>query len=242
MRLRYGVHVLFRLLLLVTMSLVAVPLVAASWGTARADDAAVRALVDAAAGRKASAQTRAESMEKLGALGPEAIPVLLELLKDPSANVRAVAANALGRISLRSHDERALDPLAHLLQSDPDPIVRANAALALGLTGNPRALAPLVAALDSHDVRIRRMAVVALTELRNPEAIGPLVHTFKQQDDMDTRMNVIRALAALKAREDLESLRPYATNHVLAAELDRQLAQLTAGNDRPAGPTPGEGR
>jgi len=64
----------------------------------------------------------------LGRLGdPQAVPVLLELLRGGKEDVRYAAAIALGRL----RDARATAPLQKVSQSDPQNFVRDAASRAL---------------------------------------------------------------------------------------------------------------
>jgi len=81
---------------------------------------------------------------------PEAVPALLERLKDDVMDVRRAAAVALGRIG----DDRALEGLVSSLD-DPDGHVRKSVAFALGVLGGEEAFSPLLSLLEKeqyHDV------------------------------------------------------------------------------------------
>lgn len=94
----------------------------------------------------------------LGALdASEAVPALVEALKDTEAGVREQAAWALGAIG----DRRAVDGLVGAL-SDSAPGVRRQAAWALGAIGDRRAVTALAKALKDSDAGVRRQAAWAL--------------------------------------------------------------------------------
>lgn len=76
-------------------------------------------------------------------LGPAAVPGLVEVLHDPSAPGRALAAEALAEIA----DPSCADELAAAVD-DPDEDVRANAAVGLGRVGDPRATVALARTID----------------------------------------------------------------------------------------------
>jgi hypothetical protein len=185
--------------------------------------ASVRDSIAVAADVAADSDVRDAALGAVVNQGAAAVPPLMELLNDPTPNVRAVAATALGRISLEQGDERALAPLANLFEHDADPVVRMNAALALGMTGNPKAVPPLAAALDTSDLQLRRIVAVALFQVNRREVIPPAVRRLQQETDPEVQRNLIRALGNLGAREELEALRRSETDPALLAEVEQQI-------------------
>ena len=116
----------------------------ARWeGLARAGDPAVRARAAVVAGR-------------IGA--PETIPLLVELLEDRDAPVRAATVFALGRIG----GEVALAALREAAVRDLSPPVRAAAILELGRAGTAESPQVLLDLLGDGDPRIRESAALAL--------------------------------------------------------------------------------
>jgi len=70
--------------------------------------------------------------------------------------------------------KQALDELIAQLKEGKDFRVRVQAALQLGKSMDPGALAPLVGALDDDNASVRAAAVAALESLGDMRAIGPL--------------------------------------------------------------------
>jgi HEAT repeat protein len=94
----------------------------------------------------------------LGALdASEAVPALIEALKDTDAGVREQVAWALGAIG----DHRAVDGLIAAL-ADSAAGVRKQAAWALGAIGDRRAVAGLTRALKDTEAAVRKQAAWAL--------------------------------------------------------------------------------
>jgi HEAT repeat protein len=87
----------------------------------------------------------APALTALGAMGPVAIPALIDLLRNETDPRRA---EEYARRLVAAGGKDALQPLLQLL-SENDRRANANAALALGLLGDPQALAPLVKAADA---------------------------------------------------------------------------------------------
>jgi putative membrane-bound dehydrogenase-like protein len=92
---------------------------------------------------------------------------LISTLRDPSAEVRAQAARALGEgtaLELEKRRELVLPPsrgdeLAKLVVADPDLVVRREAAIAIGRSGDASQLPQLVRALDASDDLFLRFAI-----------------------------------------------------------------------------------
>jgi HEAT repeats/HEAT repeat len=192
-----------------------------------ADDAAVRALVDTAADPTAGNERRATSIEQLKLLGPAAVPVLLERLHDPDGNVRAVAASALGQVTVPADlREQVVDALTERLERDRDVRVRVNAIVAIGAARNPKALKSLIRALQDGDARVRNPSVVALMQIHRPEAIAPLMQAFHKERERDIRLNIVKALGSLRALNELETLHTSVTDPIVYDEIEAQLATL----------------
>ena len=94
----------------------------------------------------------------LGALdASEAVPALIEALKDTDAGVREQVAWALGAIG----DRRAVDGLIGAL-TDTAPGVRRQSAWALGAIGDRRAVSALTKCLKDAEAGVRKQAAWAL--------------------------------------------------------------------------------
>ncbi len=102
---------------------------------------------------------------------------LADVLRRGNARDRRAAANALIAIP----DQRTIEPLTEALK-DADPLLRTNAALALGelQDGRPGAdlspiVDPLVAALGDPAPEVRAMAASALGRTHSEAALEPLI-------------------------------------------------------------------
>jgi len=111
----------------------------------------------------------------LAFLGESAIDPLLAALHDPSADIRAGAAEALGF----SGSLRALEPL-HAALRDPSPDVRRCAIFALGLYHDESTLPWLVESLQDTEIAVRDLAMRMLSAFHDPRMIEPLIHLAKQ--------------------------------------------------------------
>lgn len=159
---------------------------------------------------------------------PRVIEPLARLLFDTSAQVRSLAAHALGA----QGDERALWALidqAHNMEDDalranciaalaqmahPDSFntvvtalfdlndaVRANAAIAAGKLRDARALEPLHMLLDDADARVRANTAWALGELAEPASVPALLAAVDAELDANARSGLFLALGTIATPE-----------------------------------------
>lgn len=89
-------------------------------------------------------------------------PLSVALGSDPSAEVRAASAEALGELG----DLSALRPLGEAVAEDEDSAVRIAAAEALAKLGYQDGILPLIEALDDVEDEVREAGEEALTDLR----------------------------------------------------------------------------
>jgi hypothetical protein len=94
---------------------------------------------------------------------PEHVELILPLLRDDDAQVRAEAARTLQRL----HNPAAVEPLIVTLKQDTeqDPAVRAEAADALGQYADPAVLQALISSLNDPALAVNRSAVASLKTL-----------------------------------------------------------------------------
>ena len=101
---------------------------------------------------------------------PDAVPVLIEMLKDPNDNVRSSAIEGLGRIT----DPSIVDNLITLL--DQDDWVAMFAAESLGRIGDRKAVSPLVRILkSSNNIDFQVIAIDALSHIGGEDAVDGLL-------------------------------------------------------------------
>jgi HEAT repeat protein len=93
-----------------------------------------------------------------------------------------------------------------LLSTDPHPMVRAQALLALG-TSQQEAEAPyLIKGLKDNDVQVRRDAALGLTATWSEAASVPLAELVKKDTDEQVRILAARALAKTKTPDAYRAL------------------------------------
>lgn len=114
-------------------------------------------------------------------------------LRDYNKEKRRTAVMKLG---LAGGDQAITALILAVQNRNEDLIVRGRAALMLGKLGDPRAVIPLIKALDAPGMQTPLNAAQALGKLGDPRAIKPLVLLASSDDDK------LRA-AALEALERL---------------------------------------
>src|SRR5437879_9001800 len=109
-------------------------------------------------------------------VGTEAVDELLAAFDALPHSARLSALDVLGRI----RSLRAVGLLKRCLD-DPHPDIRARAAHALGLIGDPATADDLVRALKDPEWPVRAMAAKALGRVSSTAAIGPLREAMKDR-------------------------------------------------------------
>lgn len=149
-----------------------------------------------------------------------------ELTRDPDASVQVAALFALHRLG----DASGTGRLAGFLLEDKDPLVRRNAALALGRLDEPGAIKVLARAMKDKDQLVLDHALEAMARLGNDEARQQLVCMANAGVGAD-EVFALRALGETRDRryEDLYRMKlaaeesPHVEIRVAAA---RALGQL----------------
>jgi cyclophilin family peptidyl-prolyl cis-trans isomerase/HEAT repeat protein len=103
---------------------------------------------------------------------PSSLQAIAGQLRSTDADLRWQAANALARI--RDGIQAAVPALLPLLD-DKEPLVRANAARALGVAKEAGAVEPLLRLLADPDERVVANAITALGAIGSQRAVEPLI-------------------------------------------------------------------
>lgn len=177
----------------------------------------------------------------------------IDNLISPDTGLRFYAAWWLGRF--RVTDELGVERLIEALQDEADRTedggypLRRNAARALGKIGNPRAVEPLIGAMDCADYYVREAAAQSLEmlgddALRVPgghRAIPVLVKYLKkglaedgglvgQQPDLSEPYDAyLEALGTLGAKDQIDLIAPFLAHPIGRTQYaaDRAMYQLT---------------
>jgi hypothetical protein len=103
----------------------------------------------------------------------------------------------LAAASARAASDVNVDDLCRAVLEDGNYKVRVQAALVLGKLGDPRALQPLIKALNDQNKTVRGIAAGALGSLGDAAAVDPLRDLLKRESDPFVRGQAEKAVAAL---------------------------------------------
>ncbi|MGB3757939.1 MAG: HEAT repeat domain-containing protein [Rivularia sp. (in: cyanobacteria)] len=155
-----------------------------------------------------NARVRYSAVSQFDTLGTQdldkSLNLLVGLLQDPEADVKAAAADCLGGLKLVA----AFDDLQQLYQSTGDWIIKLSVVAALGELGEPRGFEILKQALTEDNDLVKTAAISSMGELGNTEAVSILA-PYASDSDWQIRYRVAQALNRLgtqSAKSILESL------------------------------------
>ncbi|MEN6395666.1 MAG: HEAT repeat domain-containing protein [Methanoregula sp.] len=110
--------------------------------------------------------------------------------------------------------------------SAPDNEGRLRAVVALGKSGDPRAVRPLADLVADHDPAIRRGAIAALGELKSGRPVEILIERLRDKSEQaDIRRLAAETLAAIRSTGALHGLRKFSAD----AGEDSDLREFVAG-------------
>ena len=117
-----------------------------------------------------------------------------QILSEKNADQRREGVLELMQERLGKSDG-AVKLFAMLAQGDKDPTVRSAATRALGESGNPQAVAPLITVLTKeNDAQVRLAAAVALGKVRGLEAVRPLLTRLREDRVSEVQAACARTL------------------------------------------------
>jgi bilin biosynthesis protein len=158
---------------------------------ARTGEAAVPALLEILASSEHSEDIKGHAAWALAFIGSEATEYLYAALKSDSLDVRCAVIGAIAHVAQEQTDEKSCNILISAL-TDPESLIRTEAASALGNVNYPAAIPHLILATKDADVEVRKAAVSGLGKLGDRSVIGAL-QTAMEEDEA----TVVRTLAKL---------------------------------------------
>jgi bilin biosynthesis protein len=158
---------------------------------ARTGEAAVPALLEILASSQHSEDIKGHAAWALAFIGSEATEYLYAALKSDSLDVRCAVIGAIAHVAQEQTDEKSCNILISAL-TDPESLIRTEAASALGNVNYPAAIPHLILATKDTDVEVRKAAVSGLGKLGDRSVIGAL-QTAMDEDEA----TVVRTLAKL---------------------------------------------
>jgi len=140
--------------------------------------------------------TSALALGELIRLGKQATPILLEALNHPTPRTRRLAAEGLAEI----RDPASADALERATH-DSNGEVRARAAVALHILGDPRALGALVRTLDDYPDILHNPYTASMYALTTGDrAVLPLIAPLLKAPQPLTRERALLVIKAIVSR------------------------------------------
>lgn len=121
----------------------------------------------------------------------EVFPHLINLLKDPDADIRGAVIQVLG---VKAHPKSLNSLVKHL--KDASPSVRVHTAEALGHFDDVRLAPYLVSLLDDDDEQLVASAARSLGSIGSPDSVEPLTKLTKDRR-VTVRVAAVQALSEL---------------------------------------------
>jgi bilin biosynthesis protein len=158
---------------------------------ARTGEAAVPALLDILASREQPEDTKGHAAWALAFIGSEAAEHLYDALHSDSIDVRCAVIGAIAHVAQEQGDEKSCGILVTAL-TDPETIIRTEAASAFAQVNYPPAIPHLILATKDADLEVRKAAVSSLGKLGGQPELEPLRSALQ---DPETVVQMLAKLA-----------------------------------------------
>jgi bilin biosynthesis protein len=162
----------------------------AAGALARTGETAAPALLDILASSEHPEDIKGHAAWALAFMGSEAADYLYRALNSDSLDVRCAVIGAIAHVAQEQSDQKSCNILIDAL-TDPEAIIRTEAAVAVGQINYPPAVSHLILALQDADLEVRKAVVSSLGKLGDRAALEPL------QVALNDELAVIRTLAKL---------------------------------------------
>lgn len=170
---------------------------------ARTGAASVPALLEILASTDQPEDIKGHAAWALAFIGSEAADYLYEALNAASLDVRCAVIGALGHVAQEQSDEKSCNLLVVAL-TDPEPLIRTEAAAALGQVNYPAALSHLILALKDGELDVRKAAINSLGKIGDRAALDPL-NLLLQDEQEVVRILAKLAIAQIDRQSDSDS-------------------------------------
>ncbi len=157
---------------------------------ARTGEPAAPALLDILASDQHSQDIKGHAAWALAFIGSEAEEYLYQALNASSLDVRCAVIGALGHVAQEKSDEKSCNLLVSSL-TDPEALIRTEAAAALGQINYPPSVPHLILAVKDTDLDVRKAAINSLGKIGDRAAMESL------QAALNDEQEVIKVLAKL---------------------------------------------
>lgn len=162
----------------------------AAGALARTGETAVPALLNILASPEQPEDIKGHAAWALAFIGSEAAEHLYKALNSDSLDVRCAVIGAIAHVAQEQSDAKSCNVLISAL-TDPEPIIRTEAASVLGQVNYPPAIPHLILALQDFEVEVRKAAVSSLGKTGDWTALEPL------QSALHDQAEVVQILAKL---------------------------------------------
>jgi bilin biosynthesis protein len=162
----------------------------AAGALARTGEAAAPALLDVLASPAYAEDIKGHAAWALAFMGSEATDYLYKAVNSESLDVRCAVIGAIAHVAQEQADQKSCNILITAL-TDPEAIIRTEAASAVGQIHYPPAVPHLILALQDPDLEVRKAAISSLGKLGDRTALAPL------QSALEDELDVICILAKL---------------------------------------------
>jgi len=157
---------------------------------ARTGEASVPALLNILASTDQPEDIKGHAAWALAFIGSEAEEYLYQALNNASLDVRCAVIGALGHVAQEQSDTKSCNMLISAL-TDPEALIRTEAAAALGQAHYPPAVSHLILATQDSDLDVRKAAINSLGKMGDRAALEALQVLLTDEKE------VVRVLAKL---------------------------------------------
>lgn len=157
---------------------------------ARTGEASATALIGILESPDQPQDIKGQAAWALAFIGADAAEHLYKALNSESLDVRCAVIGAIGQVAQEQLDEKSCNILISAL-TDPEPIIRTEAAAAFGQVEYAAAVPHLILALQDSDLGVRKAAISALGKIGNSNVIKSL------QPLLNDEQEAVRVLAKL---------------------------------------------